>query len=171
MAFETGTSNLQANQLSEFIHQLNSIKNQLNDFCFSIERNWNGQEVIYYRKAIETIQNKINSINNQLQSVSDDIKNTAVAIRQEDLAAEAAARALAEKNRKISIAQTNYNNAYEECEDLYKERELLEAKLKERMTATKRRDIQKQLDELYDKIMEAEENRDNLYRTLAALRR
>lgn len=39
MAFETGTSNLQANQLSEFIHQLNSIKNQLNDFCFSIERN------------------------------------------------------------------------------------------------------------------------------------
>ena len=108
MAFETGTSNLQANQLSEFIHQLNSIKNQLNDFCFSIERNWSGQEVIYYRKAIETIQNKINSINNQLQSVSDDIKNTAAAIRQEDLAAEAAARALAEKNRKISIANSMF---------------------------------------------------------------
>ena len=171
MAINVNVANAQAGQLSGYANQLVSAKNQLSSYKSSISTYWQGQEVSYIVRGIDQTIAQIDSVIKQLNSLSSDIKSTAATIKREDDAAAAAARARALKQQRIQAAQTNYNRAVDECDNLYKERDALQKELMKNMSASKRNSYMKKWDELSKKIQEAERNRSNCYNTLAAARR
>ena len=171
MAINVNVANAQAGQLSGYANQLVSAKNQLSSYKLSISTYWQGQEVSYIVRGIDQTIAQIDSVIKQLNSLSSDIKSTAATIKREDDAAAAAARARALKQKRIQTAQMNYNRAVDECDNLYKERDVLQKELMKNMSANKRNSYMKKWDELMKKIQDAENKRSNCYNALNAARR
>lgn len=171
MAINVNVANAQAGQLSSYANQLRNAKNQLTNYKSSLSNNWKSQEVTYITRAIDQVIAQIDSAIKQLNSISTDVKSTAATIKREDDAAAAAARAARAKQQRIQTAQTNYNRAVNECDDLYKQRDELQKTLSKNMSASKRAKYMKQWDELMKKIQDAEKKRTNCYNSLVAARR
>lgn len=171
MAINVNASNMHAGQLSGYANQLRNAKNQLSSYKSSITTHWQGQEVTYITRGIDQTIAQIDSVIKQLNSISTDVKSTAATIKREDDAAAAAARAARAKQQRIQTAQTNYNRAVNECDDLYKQRDELQKTLSKNMSASKRAKYMKQWDELMKKIQDAEKKRTNCYNSLVAARR
>lgn len=171
MAINVNATNAQAGQLSGYANQLVSAKNQLSSYKSSISTYWQGQEVSYIVRGIDQTIAQIDSVIKQLNSLSSDIKSTAATIKREDDAAAAAARARALKQKRIPTAQMNYNRAVDECDNLYKERDVMQKELMKNMSANKRNFYMKKWDELMKKIQDAEKKRSNCYNALNAARR
>lgn len=171
MAINVNAANMHAGQLSSYANQLRNAKNQLSNYRSSISTHWQGREVTYITRGIDQTIAQIDSVIKQLNSLSSDIKSTAATIKREDDAAAAAARARALKQQRIRTAQTNYNRAVDECDNLYKERDVLQKELMKNMSANKRNSYIKKWDELMKKIQNAEKKRSNCYNALNAARR
>ncbi len=171
MAINVNASNMQAGQLSSYANQLRNAKNQLNSYKSSLTSYWQGQEVTYITRGIDQTIAQIDGVIRQLNSLSNDLRNTAAQIKREDDAAAAAARARALKQQRIQTAQTNYNRAVDECDNLYEEYDKLHKELMKSKSASQQKAYEKKLYELSQKIKEAERNRSNCYNTLAAARR
>lgn len=170
MAININVANSQAWQLSNYAAQLRSSKDQLVSYKNSLNANWQGQEVPYIINGIDKAIAEIDDAIRQLNSLSTDVQNTAATIKREDDAAAAAARAAAHKQQRIRTAQTNYDKSVAECDELYKQREELEKKLST-LSGKKKTSAQKELDELVQKIQEAETKRTDCYNTLLAAKR
>lgn len=171
MAINVNAANMQAGQISAYANQLRNAKNQLYHYKSSITTHWQGQEVTYIVHGIDHAIDQIDSVIRQLNSLSNDLRNTAAAIKREDDAAAAAARARALKQQKIQTAQTNYNKAVNECDNLYRERNELQKVLSKNISANSRRSYENKLGEIIKKIEKAERNRNNCYYALSAARR
>lgn len=171
MAINVNAANAQAGQLYGYANQLVSAKNQLSSYKESIFTHWQGQEVSYIVRGIDQTIAQIDDVIKQLNSLSSDIKNTAAAIKREDDAAAAAARARALKQQRIQKAQTNYNRAVDECDTLYKERDELQKMLMKNLSSSNRKSYEKKLEDIMKKIAEAERKRSDCYNALAAARR
>lgn len=171
MAINVNVANVRAAQLLAYADQLRTAKHQLSSYKMSVASHWQGPEVTYITQGVDQTIAQLDSVINQLHSLSSDIKSAASAIKREDDAAAAAARARVLKQQRIQTAQTNYNRAVDECDNLYKERDALQKELMKNMSASKRNSYMKKWDELLQKIQEAERNRSNCYNTLAAARR
>ena len=171
MAINISAANSQASQLRGYADKLQQAKNQLNNYKSSLETNWHGQEVAYITRGIDQTVAQIDDVIRQLNSLSNDLRNTAAQIKREDDAAAAAARARALKQKRIQTAQMNYNRAVDECDNLYKERDVMQKELMKSMSANKRNFYMKKWDELMKKIQDAEKKRSNCYNALNAARR
>lgn len=168
MAINVIAANYQAAQVAGYANQLRSAKKQLTNYKSSLSNNWKSQEVTYITRSIDQVISQINSAIKQLNTLSTDIKNTAAAIKKEE---DAAARAARIKQQRIQTAQTNYNRAVNECDDLYKKRNELQKTLMKNLSTSKRTFYMKQWDELMKKIQDAEINRSNRYNALVTARR
>jgi len=170
MAINVTNANNQANQLSSYASQLRTTKSQLLSYKSSISANWQGAEVHFITLGIDQTIAQIDSAINELESLSSGVKSTAATIKREDDAAAAAARARAEKQQRINIAQNAYNSACNELDDLNKDKVNLEAKIKKAFGSSRTK-LMKQLKELEGKIDSANRKCDACRNALNAAKR
>ncbi len=170
MAINVNVANKQAGQLNNNIFQLCDAKKQLLAYKSSVSNNWQGREVTYILTAIDQVIGDIDSAIRNLDSLSTDIKNTAAQIKREEDASAAAARAAAAKQQRIRTAQTAYDNAREDLNELIKKKEKLETKLKKASFLEKLR-ITSELQDLNKEIEKAENKCNNAYNALRAAKK
>lgn len=163
MAIDVNAANWQANQLASYATRLQSAKNQLTQYKCSISSEWQGQEVKYILQGIEKAIAEINSIVRELNTLSSDVKNTANTIRKEE---EAAARAWAEKQRRIQVAQEKYVAAEREVEELTKKMNSLSETLRSTKSQSKKKKLLEELEKLEKQLAEKRNNRDVCYNNL-----
>lgn len=192
MAINVSAANTQAAQLNDNISKLRDAKRQMQAYRSSVSNNWQGKEVTYILTAIDRVIGDIDSAIRNLDSLSDDIKSVASQIKREEDAAAAAARAAAEraaaeraaqqraaaaraeaeranqaKQQRINTAQSNYNKACSDLNDLKSQKSKLERDLRNSNIFT-RWGIQSQLDEVNRKIKSAESKVQSTYNALRA---
>lgn len=169
MAINISVANNQAAQLHEYTVTLQRTKQQLSYYKSILTANWQGSEVGYFVQSIDKAIAQINAVINELNATANDIKNAAETIKREEEAAAAAARARVEKQRRIAIAEREYNEANNELSELLKSRDEFVKKTKgKRSLSKKEKDA---LDELNKKIAEAEKKCNDRKNALAAARR
>lgn len=165
MAINVNAANLQAGQLNDYAAQLRNTKNRLSEYKNSINNNWQSKEVSYISHAIDQVIAQIDDTIRQLSGLSDDIKYTANKIASEEEAARI------EKQRRIRIAQTNYDRAVDECNKYYIMKQTLREKLSRDLPQNIRMKYEKQWDEVVINIQKAENNRNNCINALNTARR
>lgn len=169
MAINVNTANNQAGQLNNNISQLRNAKKQMLAYKSSVSNNWQGKEVGYILTAIDQVVGDIDSAIRNLDSLSSDIKTVASQIKREEDAA-AAARAAAAKQQRIRTAQTAYDNAREDLNDLLDKKNKLEAKIKKASFLEKLR-LTNDLQDLNKEIEKAENKCEIAYNALRAAKR
>ena len=167
MAINVSAANTQAAQLNDNIAKLRDAKRQMQAYRSSISNNWQGKEVTYILTAIDRVIGDIDSAIRNLDSLSDDIKSTATQIKREEDAAAAAARAKAEKQQRIRQAQTAYDTACVERDNLRAQLEALEKKL-EKASARNRKNMMRELEMLQERLQEAQKRVNTTYTALRA---
>ncbi len=165
MAINVNIANSQAVQLDDYATQLRNTKNQLNNYKNSINDNWQGKEVPYISRAIDQVISQIDDTIRQLNGLSSDIKIVANNIKREEDAARA------EKQRRIQVAQKNYNTAVNECNRYYDQREALKRVLSRNLPQNIRNQYEKQWNELMINIQRAERKRNSCINDLNIARR
>lgn len=169
MSINIAAANYQASQLRSYAERLQQAKNQLNSYRSSLAANWQGSEVSYVTQGIDMAVAQIDAVMRDLQNIANDVSNTAADIKREDDAAAAAARARAEQQQRIADAQTAYNAACDELDELNKARDELSKKAKGSLL--ERVPYEMKLEELEKKIQAAEEKCAACKSTLDAARR
>lgn len=167
MAINVNAANNQALQLNNNISQLRSAKKQMLAYKSSVSNNWQGKEVSYFLTAIDQVVGDIDSAIRNLDSLGGDIKSVAAQIKREEDAAAAAARAAAAKQQRIRKAQTEYDNAREELNDLIEKKDELETKIDKASFFEKIRLIN-DLQDLNEEIEKAEIKCESTYNALRA---
>ena len=92
MGVDVTKANTQAAQLQEYANQLRNAKKSLESYQTELSLNWVGTETQYIFTAISNQINKINSVVAELESLQGDVKSVATQIRNEEIAAEEAAK-------------------------------------------------------------------------------
>lgn len=167
MAINVNTANSQAAQLNENISKLREAKRQMQTYRSSVSNNWQGKEVTYILTAIDRVIGDIDGAIRNLDSLSGDIKSVAAQIKREEDAAAAAARAKAAKQQQIRAAQSAYDAARNELDDLLEARE----KLLEKYSKASLRDrvrLYSEIQELNTMIQNAESKVQSTYNALRA---
>lgn len=170
MAINVNAANYQAAQINDNISKLRDAKRRMQAYRSSISNNWQGKEVAYILTAIDRVIEDIDSTISNMGSLSTDIKNTAAQIKREEDAAAAAARAKAAKQQRIRAAQSAYDNARDELDDLVEKKERLEASMRNANLYTKLR-LMNELDALNEEIQKAESKCESTYNALRAAKR
>ena len=170
MAINVNTANDQAGQLNNNISQLRNAKRQMQAYRSSVSNNWQGKEVTYILTAIDQVVGDIDSAIRNLDSLSNDIKTVASQIKREEDAAAAAARAAAAKQQRIRTAQTAYDNARDDLNELLDKKNKLEARIKKASFLEKLR-LTNDLQDLNKDIEKAENKCESAYNALRAAKR
>lgn len=92
MGVDVNKANTQAAQLQEYANQLRNAKKSLESYQTELSLNWVGTETQYIFTAISNQIKKINSVITELERLQVDVKSVATQIRNEEIAAEEAAR-------------------------------------------------------------------------------
>lgn len=167
MAINVNAANTQAAQLNNNSAKLRDAKRQMQAYRSSVSNNWQGREVTYILTAIDRVIGDIDSAIRNLDSLSGDIKTVAAQIKREEDAAAAAARA---RQRRIQQAQSNYDNACNELNQLMEARN----RLLEQYSRASRRDkaaLFAQIKDLEGTIHAVEGKVRNAYDALRAAKR
>ena len=134
MAINTAAANNQAARLSSCVSQLKRAREQLLNYKSSIAVCWQGKETAYLIRSVEQTITQIDEIIRELGSMGSSVKDTAMAIKREEEAAAAAAAAAAARNaelrrQRLQAAQTAYDQACAERDELLKARDSLRKKI------------------------------------------
>ena len=121
-------ANSQANQISSDAVDLQHALKRLTDYKASINANWNGPEAVHVNKAIDDVISMIKKSINDMNQLSKYVKKTAADIKNEEKAL--AAKAKAEKEKKIKAAQNELDMAIDELSSLNEQKQLLEKQIK-----------------------------------------
>lgn len=167
MAINVSAANNQAAQLNDNISKLRDAKRQMQAYRSSVSNNWQGKEVTYILTAIDRVIGDIDSAIRNLDSLCGDIKSVAAQIKREEDAAAAAARAKAAKEQQIRVAQSAYDAARNELDDLLEAREKLLAKFSKASLRDRVR-LNSEIQELNKTIRNAESKVQSTYNALRA---
>lgn len=168
MAIDVNAANVQAYRLTEYANRLQDAKSRLANYKNTLTSEWEGPEVRYILQGVDKAISEINSIIRELNCISTDVRNVANTIRREE---EAAARARAEKEQRIRVAQENYNKAARVVDDLARQREELKLLLSRTTSARKKKELEEQLAKLQKQINKEVTKRDACYQNLLSARR
>lgn len=130
MAINVSAANYQAAQLRRYADRLQQAANELNSYKTSLAASWQGSEVPYMLQGVDKTIAQIDAAMRELRNIANDVDHTAAAIKREDDAAAAAARARAEREQRIAAAQKAYNSACDDLAELTKRYEAIRDKLK-----------------------------------------
>ena len=131
MAINTAAANNQAARLSACVSQLKRAREQLLTYKSSIAVCWQGKETAYLIRSVEQTITQIDEIIRELGSMGSSVKDTAMAIKREEeaAAAAAAARNAELRRQRLQAAQTAYDQACAERDELLKARYSLRKKI------------------------------------------
>lgn len=131
MAINTAAANNQAARLSACVSQLKRAREQLLTYKSSIAVCWQGKETAYLIRSVEQTITQIDEIIRELGSMGSSVKDTAMAIKREEeaAAAAAAARNAELRRQRLQAAQTAYDQACAERDELLKARDSLRKKI------------------------------------------
>lgn len=111
MSVDINSAYSQANQLKNYVSQLNVVLTNLNNYKSSLDTNWQGNEVKHLDNSINIIKRRIQTLLANLNSTADNIIRAANQIRQEEIQAEQrrqaeiARRRAAEEARRREVEQ------------------------------------------------------------------
>jgi len=75
MSIDIGAVKLHLNQIRTYETQLHQAKNSLREYQSTIHANWQGDEVQFISKAIDSVLTDINRVIDQLEYIYADINN------------------------------------------------------------------------------------------------
>lgn len=130
MGVDVTKANTQAAQLLEYANQLRNAKRSLESYKAELSLNWIGTETQYVLTAISNQITKINTVINELESLQGDIKTVATQIRNEEIAAEEAARKAREEAERKAREEAERKAAEEEAKRQAEEAAKAEAERK-----------------------------------------
>lgn len=92
MGVDLNQANLQAAYLSNYAEELKNARKKMRSYKEELSVNWVGRETQYVYAGVDKVIFELDVIINELNSLQTDIKNSAVQIRQEEIAREEAER-------------------------------------------------------------------------------
>lgn len=156
-------ANYQANRISSDAEDLQHALKRLTEYRSSINANWNGPEVVHINKAIDDVITMIKKTIGEMNQLSTDVKKTAAEIKSEEKAA--AAKAMAEKEKRVRAAQDKLDMAVEELSALNDRKQFVEKQINllknNILNVPKITMLVMELNEINAKIKTAEQNCEN----------